>query len=231
MNTLFNKHRWMQVMWGILLFVAGAITIIFTATSEEGADAVGLALSISLAVVLFAYGLTILFTTFLEMKNKLFKPELIFGAIILAVAMVFVLKFSIVKDLIVIFAAINLIAFGGVFAVRAILCFTQKIRPVWRVFCIIFAVVFIACGVLAIVFENKCLEICYFVIGALLVLAGIGQIVLAVKESLNKAKLAKPVPVNEPDPAPKEEPVKTEVKVVDYTAQEPEEIKEIENKE
>ena len=228
MNSLFSRHRWMQVMWGILLFVAGTITIVFTATSEEGADAVGLALSISLAVVLFAYGLTILFTTFLEMKNKMFKVELIFGAIIVAVAMVFVLKFDIVKNLIVLFAAINLLSFGIVFVVRAILCFTQKIRPVWRIFCIIFGVAFIACGVLAIIFEDKCLEICYFVIGALLIIAAIGQIVLAIKESMNKAKAQKPVPVTESAPKA-QEPVKEEVKVVDYT--EPaEEVKAIEDK-
>jgi len=224
MNSLFNKHRWMQVMWGILLFVAGTITIIFTATSEEGADSVGLVLSICLAVVLFSYGLTILFTSFLEMKDKMFKAELVFGSIILAFAVVFCLKFEKVKDLIVLFAAINLLCFGVVFAVRAILCFTQKIRPVWRVFCIIFATVFIACGVLAIVFENDCLKICYFVIGALLVFTGITETILAIKESIKKAKSQQPIIIKQEAPKAKPTDVKKEEEPKEIEILTPEQI-------
>ena len=65
MTSLFNKHRWMQVMWGILLAVAGIITIVFTATSSNGASESVLVLSVSIAIILFAYGFAILFTTFL----------------------------------------------------------------------------------------------------------------------------------------------------------------------
>ncbi len=81
----------MQVVWGILLFVAGAITLIFAFSnnSEDSNTNVSLVLSISLAIVLFAYGLTIIFSSFLELKDGFFKYEIILGAFIVAIGIVF----------------------------------------------------------------------------------------------------------------------------------------------
>ena len=54
-----------------MLFVAGAITIIF-AVANKGED-VDIALGIAIAVVLFAYGLTVVFSSFLELKDQRIK--------------------------------------------------------------------------------------------------------------------------------------------------------------
>ena len=125
MNSLFNKHRWLQVLWGILLFVAGIITIIFAVTNKG--ENVSTALSVAIAIVLFSYGLTIVFSSFLELREGFFKYEILIGAFVIATGIVFCMNVDFIKDVIVSLISASLLTFGAVFAIRAILGFVFKI--------------------------------------------------------------------------------------------------------
>ena len=182
MNSLFSKHRWMQVMWGILLFVAGAITIIFAATSK-GED-VALALGIAIAVVLFAYGLTIIFSSFLELKDGFFKYEIIIGAFVVAVGVVFCINHSLVADIIVSIIYVSLITFGLIFGIRATLAIVSKQKVWWMPLCIVLAVLFIAAGILCLIFRRDVLNVCYIVLGAILIIVGIIEVYMSIKRAL-----------------------------------------------
>lgn len=185
MNSLFQKHRWMQVMWGILLFVAGAITIIYTFANGDQEDSnVSLVLSIALAIVLFAYGFTIIFSSFLELKDKFFKYEILIGAFIIAVGIVFVLNIKLLQDIIVSLIAASLLTFGAVFAIRTIVAFVRKLKVWWIGMCIALAVLFIAAGVLCLIFRSDVVDYCYVVLGAVLVLVGGGEIWLTIKRAM-----------------------------------------------
>ena len=186
MNSLFNKHRWMQVMWGILLFVAGAITIIYT-FANKGSDEetnVSLVLSISLAIVLFAYGFTIVFSSFLELKDKFYKYEIIIGAFIVAVGIVFVMNIDLLKDIIVSLIAASMLVFGATFIARTILAFAKKMKVWWMGLCIAFAVLFVAAGVLCLIFKDDVTEICYLVLGGVLVVVGAIEIYITIKRAI-----------------------------------------------
>ncbi len=182
MNSLFQKHRWMQVMWGILLFVAGAITIIYTFANEDGD--VSLVLSVALAIVLFAYGFTIVFSSFLELKDKFFKYEILIGAFIVAVGVVFVMNIDLLKDIIVSLIAASLLTFGAAFTARTIMAFVKKLKVWWIGMCIALAVLFIAAGVLCLIFRDKVVDICYLVLGGVLILVGGGEIWLTIKRAM-----------------------------------------------
>lgn len=182
MNSLFSKHRWMQVMWGILLFVAGAITIIFAVTSK-GED-VALALGIAIAVVLFAYGLTIIFSSFLELKDGFFKYEIIIGAFVVAVGVVFCINHSLVADIIVSIIYVSLITFGLIFGIRAVLAIVSKQKVWWMPLCIVLAVLFIAAGILCLIFRRDVLNACYIVLGAILIIVGIIEVYMSIKRAL-----------------------------------------------
>ena len=185
MNSLFQKHRWMQVMWGILLFVAGAITIIYTFANMDQEDTnVSLVLSIALAIVLFAYGFTIIFSSFLELKDKFFKYEILIGAFIIAVGIVFVIKIKLLEEIIVSLIAASLLTFGTVFAVRTIVAFVRKLKVWWIGLCIALAVLFIAGGVLCLIFRNDVVEVSYVVLGGVLVIVGAGEIWLTIKRAM-----------------------------------------------
>lgn len=236
MNSIFNKHRWMQVMWGILLFVAGAITIIFAATNE-GAN-VSLALSIAIAIVLFAYGLTIVFSSFLELKDGFFKYELIIGAFVIAVGIVFCMNIDLLKDIIVSTISASLLVFGTVFAARAIMAFVTKLKVWWIGLCIAISVLLIAGGVLCLIFKEDVVNICYLVLGVVLMIVGIIEIYITIKRAIeansigieHKERKTK----NKTKKAPKQEPKKEEVfeneaenDVADVDVTEPEEKNEV----
>lgn len=182
MNSLFNKHRWMQVMWGILLLVAGAITIIYT-FANEGAN-VSLVLSVSIAIVLFAYGFTIVFSSFLELKDGFFKYEIIIGAFIIAVGIVFVMNIDLLTGVIVNLIAASLLTFGAAFAARSIIAFVKKLKVWWLGLCIAFAVLFVAAGVLCLIFSDKVVNACYLVLGGILVIVGCIEIYITIKRAI-----------------------------------------------
>ena len=187
MNSIFNKHRWMQVMWGILLFVAGAVTIIFAATNE-GAN-VSLALSIAIALVLFAYGLTIVFSSFLELKDGFFKYEIIIGAFVIAVGIVFCLNIDLLKDIIVSLIASSLLVFGAVFVARVVMAFVRKLKVWWLSLSIVIAIIFLAAGVLCLVFRDEVVNICYLALGGILVIVGIIEIYMTIKRAIESTKV------------------------------------------
>ena len=182
MNSLFTKHRWMQVVWGILLFVAGAITIIF-AVNDENTD-VSLVLSIAVAIVLFAYGLVILFSSFLELKDGFFKYELIIGGFIIAVGIVFCLNTDVLKNIIVNTVAVSLLVFGVIFGIRAAMTIIKKKRVWWLWLAIVLATLFIASGVLCLIFADKVVNICYFALGGILIIVGIVELYITVKRAI-----------------------------------------------
>ncbi|MCQ2086829.1 MAG: DUF308 domain-containing protein [Bacilli bacterium] len=182
MNSLFQKHKWLQVVWGIMLFVAGAITIIF-AFSNEGQD-VDIALGIALAVVLFAYGLTVVFSSFLELKDKFFKYEIIVGAFVIVAGVVFSINYKVISNIIVSSISISLLTFGVVFIARAILSICMKQKVWWMPLCIALAVIFVAGGVLCIIFEEKVLNICYIVLGVILGIVGIIEIYITIRRAI-----------------------------------------------
>lgn len=187
MNTLFNKHRWMQVMWGVLLIAAGGITILFASLNEQ--DKVSLAFSISIAIVLFAYGLTVLFSSFLEIREQFFKLELIIGTLIIAGGVVFCLNIDLVEDILVSLIASTLLTFGAVFLVRGIIVNATKLKVWWVPICYIFGVLFIAAGVLALIFKDRCVTVCYIALGAILVLLGAVEVYVAIKRSIELTKV------------------------------------------
>lgn len=188
MNSLFNKHRWMQVMWGILLFVAGAITIIFAVTNE-GAN-VSLALSVAIAVILFAYGLTIAFSSFLELKDRFFKFEIIIGALIIAVGIVFCLNIDLIKGILVDTISAALLAFGAAFTTRAIIAYVRKLKVWWKPLCIVFATLFLAAGVLCLIFKANVVDACFIVLGVILILVGIFEVYMSIKRAIEASKQA-----------------------------------------
>lgn len=212
MNSLFQKHKWMQVMWGILLFVAGAVSIVFTATQKDAA--VSISLRVAIAVILFAYGLTILFTSFLELKTKFFKSEMIVGGLVIAVGIVFCIKDGLIEEILVWLASSILLVFGALFLVRGALYVAGKDkRNGLKVLCFIIAALFVAAGVLAIIFDEFSLEICYYVIAAIMMILGVLQIVLTIKRAIGEKQkaVAPTTPVVKDEPKPED----NEVVVVD----------------
>lgn len=182
MNSLFTKHRWMQVVWGILLFVAGAITIIF-AVNDENTD-VSLVLSIAVAIILFAYGMVIIFSSFLELKDGFFKYELIIGGFIIAIGIVFCMNTEVLKNIIVNTVAISLLVFGAIFGARAAVVLIGKKKVWWIWLAVTLAVLFIAGGILCLIFSEKVVNVCYFALGGILIVVGIIELYITVKRAL-----------------------------------------------
>ena len=94
------------------------------------------------------------------------------------------MNIDLLKGIIVSLIASSLLTFGAVFVARTILAFAKKLKVWWIGLCIALAVLFIAAGVLCLIFRDKVVDICYLVLGGVLIIVGAGEIWLTIKRAM-----------------------------------------------
>ena len=178
MNNLFQRYKWMGILLGVLLIIAGIATIVFGIINQSQ---VGLILSIIIAVILFIIGGLYLIAGCMVPLSNFFTALFLYGAIAIAIGVVLLINTSIVPLVMVYTLSIVLLALGVVYLIRAIMGIVYKSSPAWITFCFIFAVLGITLGVLSLIFKENVLMIIYIVIGSVLVISGIAQIAVTAK--------------------------------------------------
>ena len=188
MKTLFEKHKWMQLIYGVLLLAAGIVTIIFAVNDKEN---VAKTISVVAAIGLFIYSAALLFSGVFSLKKKLFDIAFVFAVIFVSIGVCLVSNPTIIRDFILIFVSTMLLAIGVVEIGEATAMIFFK-RPV--VFIVVFYLLgaaFITFGVLSIVYKEDVEQIVYVCIGILLCLAAALEIVLGARGLILALKEAK----------------------------------------
>ena len=254
MKKLFGKYAWLQLILSILLLFGGTLVIVFAFKDKQGGDTLETALNIIAAVILFLFGGFAILTSFIFERKSAVTYALIYGSASIALGVFLCLKEVVLLDYIVLLLSIFFIVIGAVELIKAVVM-TVKVKPaVWvLVLAYAFSVIFIAGGVLAIIFRQDVKIVFCVISGVLLILLGIYELVGGIKELFNQVRNAPQKPAKEKKSKKdkkNEEPVNTEpvkednpdiidqqpepeIKELDYTSNqiEHQEINQIEQKE
>ena len=233
MKSLFSKYVWLQLILSILLLFGGAVIIAFAINNNT--DVLENALNIVVAVILFLFGLFAILTAFVFETKKYITASLLYGSASIALGVFLCTKQLMLLDYIIYLIAIFLIVVGTIQLFKAILLTVKKQKDQLALIIItyVLAVLFIAAGILAIVFRDNLktgLNIAAsIIVGVLLLVAGGYELYLGIKAIVGKNKTNAPKVKNnkkhkKEEPAP-EEAKQEEIKELDYTSNQIEEQK------
>ena len=236
MKSLFNKYVWLQLILSILLLFGGAVIIAFAINNNT--EVLENALNIVVAVILFLFGFFAILTSFIFETKKYITISLIYGSASIALGVFLCTKQLMLLEYIIYLIAIFLIVVGAVQLLKAILLTVKKEKDKLALIIItyILAVLFIAAGILAIIFRDNVKDVLNIVasviVGVLLLAAGGYELVLGIKALITNKKKANQVveekkeePASEVQPEQPEEPKQEEIKELDYTSNQIEEKK------
>ena len=217
MKTLFAKHKWMQLIYGLLLATAGILVIVFAINDK---DNVSKWLSIVVAIALFIYAAALMFSGVFSLKKKYFDIAFIYTVLFISVGVVLVSNPEVLGSFIVIFVATMLTAIGVVEIGEATAMIFFK-RPVF--FIVLFYILgaaFITLGVLSFSFQENVEQIVYVGVGILLCLTALLEIVLGTiglfaAKKVEDALDDEVVDAEVKDVEPKEEEKKEEIEQIE----------------
>ena len=188
MKTLFAKHKWMQIVYGVLLLVAGILIIVFAFNDK---DNISKWLSIVAAITLFVYSAALLFTGIFSLKDKYFDMSFVFAVIFIAIGVVLLSNTTIMGQFITVFVSTLFIALGVIEIGEATaMIFFKRPIPSIIIFYVL-GVVFLTLGILAISFKEEVEQIIYIGVGGIACVVAVIQLVLGVVGTIKDAKAKK----------------------------------------
>ena len=230
MKKLFSKYAWLQLILSILLLFGGTLIIVFAFNNKE--DILKLALNVIAAVILFLGGGFAILTAFLFERKSAISYAIVYGSASIAMGVFLCMNKLVLLEYLVYLLAIFFIVIGAIELVKSVVM-TIKVKPPVYVLVLayVFSVLFIAGGILSLIFSDKVQTAFCVIAGALLFLLGVYELVEGIKEMIAQVKgnqdkatkkNKKKEKVSEQEPV-KEQPVEDapkepEVKELDYTS-------------
>ena len=230
MKKLFSKYAWLQLILSILLLFGGTLIIVFAFNNKE--DILKLALNVIAAVILFLFGGFAILTAFLFERKSAISYAIVYGSASIAMGVFLCMNKLVLLEYLVYLLAIFFIVIGAIELIKSVIM-TIKVKPPVYVLVLayVFSVLFIAGGILSLIFSDKVQTAFCVIAGALLFLLGVYELVEGIKEMIAQVKgnqdkatkkNKKKEKVSEQEPV-KEQPVEDapkepEVKELDYTS-------------
>ena len=188
MKKLFSKFAWLQLVLSVLLLFGGSLIIAFTINNKEVLKD---GLNIIAAVILFLFGGFAILTSFIFERKSAITYGIVYGSASIAMGVFLCLKQFYLLDYLVYLLAIFFIVVGAIELIKAIIM-TIKVKPkVWiLILAYTISVIFIAGGILSLIFKDKVEMGFCIVAGVLLILLGIYELVEGVRELIKQVKEA-----------------------------------------
>lgn len=232
MKSLFNKYIWLQFILSILLLFAGALIIAFAI--KDGNDGMILikGLNIIVAIILFLFGLFAIVASFAFEPNKVITNGIIYGSASIAMGVFLCTDRLNLLDYLVYLLAIFFIVIGAIEIIKGIILLAKKVeKKLIVIISMIFGAIFVAGGILSIIFSDKvklvfCIiaAVLFIIIGLYLLITGIITIIGGTNKGnskpakKNKEKENKK-PEEKKDVVDEQQPKKEEIKELDYTSE------------
>ena len=180
----------MPIIYGALLVAIGSLTLAFAITNIDIVDKV---LSISLAVSLFLIGALNIAVALIVHTSDFFSSSILFGSLAVAFGVILTVNQDLIGSFIVYLLGSFMICLGAVCLLKAVLFIKYKQNLGWIIFHFAVATIAIALGILVICFRNESKVALYVVIGATIILAGAGEVIIAIKNFIQAKRGANKV--------------------------------------
>ena len=185
MKTLYARHKWMQIVFGGLFLLAGAAIIIISLNWPEY---ISKSLSVILAISLFIFGASCIFSGIFSLRNKYFDPAFIYGDLAIALGVVLCVHNTMIQDLIVVFVGTILTTIGVVFLGEATAMIFFKRPKLSIVLFFLLGAAFLTLGILSYVFQEEATTVIYIATGSIMCLVGLVQIGFGIVNTIKGKK-------------------------------------------
>lgn len=187
MKTLFEKYKWLRIVLGATLLIAGVLTVIFQA---NGIGTIETIISIILAIICFLYGTLLIVTSLVRNTRTPFPLEIFIGGVFIGIGVTFLLPgvISSIALLIVYLVACGLIAVGALALVKAIIiiCYKDPVQN-W-LFLLIAGAIALTGGILMLCYSDQVMKSVNYVIGVSIAVLGLFEIIYGVIVICKKKK-------------------------------------------
>ena len=210
MKSLFTKYIWLQLILSILLLFGGALIVVFAALGKQNILEDGL--NIIVAVILFLFGLFAIIASFAFESDRVFTNGLLYGSACIALGVFLCLKELVLLNYLVMLLAVFFIVIGAVEIIKGIILVCTKYKViVGIVITFVIGALFLAGGILALIFRDDIKLAFCIVAGILIFLAGVYLLIFGIGAMIHAGKNKDPKKTNKKDKT-EEEP-----KELDYT--------------
>ena len=180
MKSLFNKYIWLQFILSVLLLFAGALIIAF-AIKDGGGSILEKGLNIIFAIILFIFGLFAIVASFAFEPNRIITNGIIYGSGSIAMGVFLCTDQFEILNYLVYLLAIFFIVIGAIEIIKALILLIKKAEKLFiLIISLIIGAIFIAGGILSIVFAQDVKIIFCYIAAALLILIGLYLLVTGV---------------------------------------------------
>ena len=195
MNALFLKHKWLQIVYGALLLVAGILIIVMSINQPES---ITIWISVIFAIGLFIFGACSIMAGVFTLEKKFFNSLFIVGSLSIAFGVVLCTLAAgkdtdLMGNLIKVFFSVMLLAMGAVeCGEAAAMIYFKRSKFAIAIFFVLGAL-FIAAGVLTLIFWDNIIKVVYAILGGLIALLGLFEMVVGVISFIGAKKAEKEV--------------------------------------
>ena len=213
MKSLFTKYIWLQLILSILLLFGGALIVVFAVLGKQNILEDGL--NIIVAVILFLFGLFAIIASFAFESDRVFTNGLLYGSACIAMGVFLCIKELVLLNYLVMLLAVFFIVIGAVEIIKGIILICTKYKVVAAiVITFVVGALFLAGGILALIFrEDVKLAFC-IVAGVLLFLAGVYLLITGIGAMIHANKNKEP---KKADKKSKKDNKEEQPKELDYT--------------
>ena len=195
MNALFLKHKWLQIIYGTLLLIAGILIIVMSINQPES---ITIWISVIFAIGLFIFGACSIMAGVFTLEKKFFNSLFIVGSLSIAFGVVLCTLAAgkdtdLMGNLIKVFFSVMLLAMGAVeCGEAAAMIYFRRSKFAIAIFFVLGAL-FIAAGVLTLIFWDNIIKVVYAILGGLIALLGLFEMVVGVISFIGAKKTEKEV--------------------------------------
>ena len=195
MNALFLKHKWLQIIYGTLLLIAGILIIVMSINQPES---ITIWISVIFAIGLFIFGACSIMAGVFTLEKKFFNSLFIVGSLSIAFGVVLCTLAAgkdtdLMGNLIKVFFSVMLLAMGAVeCGEAAAMIYFKRSKFAIAIFFVLGAL-FIAAGVLTLIFWDNIIKVVYAILGGLIALLGLFEMVVGVISFIGAKKTEKEV--------------------------------------
>ena len=196
MKSLFTKYIWLQFILSVLLLFAGALIVAFSIKDGDEGTILIKGLNIIVAIILYLFGLFAIVASFAFEPNKVITNGIVYGSASIALGIFLCTDRLIILDYLVYLLAIFFIVIGAIEIIKAIILLVKKAEKlVILIISMIFGAIFIAGGILSIIFSDKVRIVFCFIAALILIAIGLWLLITGIMTLIGgiKGKSNKPV--------------------------------------
>ena len=184
MNNLFQRYKWMGILLGVLLILAGVGVILLSIFAKDKVDMI---LSITVAVICFIIGLIYIIAGVMLPLSEFYSSLYLYGAFAISVGIILLIHMSLASEILIYTIAVILLTLAVVYIVRGVLYVSHKMKTIQFVLCFIIGGVCLVLGILTLIFKNQMMQVVYILAGVFFLLTGILQLISATSKGKKTA--------------------------------------------